>query len=124
MALAYAESEDPANLPMAKEILEYLVAAYPGHSWWTRIDGGVVIIKHFAISGTIGMVRHMSQISHDANVRKRDVLRAAGELLERAGLRRVYEGEAVTRLEGAEKMRWQPRGDTGLLIHTLDGTIH
>lgn len=108
MGIAYTESRDPANLPMAKEIVEVLTFAYPNHSWWVRIDGGVVIIKHFGISGTVGMVRKYDALASDAMARKRDVIRAAGELLERAGLRRgAYDGQAVTDLEHDKDVAWK-----------------
>ena len=118
MALAYAESQDPANLPMAKEILEYLVAAYPNHSWWVRIDGGLVVIKHFGISNTCGMVRQYSSLSHDAHVRRHDVIMSAGELLERAGLPRgPYEEQQVTKLETEKGVKWQPQLIVQPVIH-------
>lgn len=108
MAIAYAESENPANLGMAKEILETLNTAYPNHSWWVRIDGGLVIIKHFSISNTCGMVRRFDQLAGDAMVRKRNVIMAAGELLERAGMRRgAYESHAVTNFEVERDVKWQ-----------------
>lgn len=108
MAIAYAESEDPKNLSLAKEMLETLNATYPNHSWWVRIDGGIVIIKHFGISGTCGMVRRYDQLAHDALARKRDVIMAAGELLERAGLRRgAYNGEPVDNLERDKDVKWE-----------------
>ena len=109
MAYAYAESQDPANLPMAKEMLEVLNVAYPNHSFWVRIDGGVVVIKHFSISGTCGMVRKYRDLCGDSLARKREVIRAAGELLERAGLRRgAYEAQLVTNLERDKDVKWQP----------------
>lgn len=109
MALIQTTSEDPANLPMAKEIAEILAFGYPNHSWHIRIDGGIVVIKNMAISGTIGMVKHFKDIAHDATARKRDILNAAGELLERAALRRNYEGERVTQFESEKGVRWRPQ---------------
>lgn len=118
MALAYVESEDPINLPLAKEICETLHWAYPNHSWWVRIDGGIIFIKHFAISGTIGMVKKYNQLASDAAVRKREVIMAAGELLERAGLARgAYTGEDVTELEGGEEVGWKPTPIKPGVIH-------
>jgi len=108
MGLAYIESADPANLPMAKEIIETLHAAYPNHSWWVRIDGGLVIIKHFSVSGTCGMVRKYADIAHDAMVRKRSVIQAAGELLERANMPRgAYEAQHVVKFDGEKDVKWQ-----------------
>jgi hypothetical protein len=110
MALAYIEAADPADLPMAKEINETLHAVYPNHSWWVRIDGGLVIIKHFSISGTCGMVRKYADLAHDALARKRNVIMAAGELLERAGMKRgAYEAQPVTHLERDKDVKWQPQ---------------
>ncbi len=95
------ESADPANLPMCKEIGEYICTAYPGHMWYVRIDGGMLIIKNFAISDKWSMTRKLSDIQHDAAKRKHDVIMAAGEFLECAAMRRgAYEGEHAQQLEG------------------------
>lgn len=98
---AITESADPANLPMCKEIAEYLVGAYPGYGWHVRIDGGMVIIKSMKISSTWSMTRKFADIAHDAKVRKHTVIMAAGEFLEAAHLRRgVATGETAKVLEG------------------------
>jgi len=58
--------------------------------------GGCLIIKHFEVSGlrgVVGMIRHLASFDHDVRVRKHDVVIAAGELLERAGLPRGARGE-------------------------------
>lgn len=110
MAVIYTESADPVNLPLAKEIAEVLTFAYPNHSWWVRIDGGIVVIKHFDISTTCGMVCRYDQLASDAMVRKRDVIRSAGELLERAHLRRgARDGDPVVRLDHEKDVKWQPK---------------
>jgi hypothetical protein len=109
MPIIATDSQDPMNLPMAKEIAEILNSAYPGHSWYVRIDGGILNIRALNFSGKVGMVRHFSDIAHDAKARKDDVTRAAGELLERANLRRGQRDDTQVRvLEGAEKFKWQP----------------
>ena len=106
MAIIRTESADPANLPMAKEIAEILSVAYPNHSWFVRIDGGLVIIKNLAISATAGMVRHLTTLDHDAAARKRNVIMAAGEFLEAAHMRRgAYDGESARVLEGVDKFK-------------------
>lgn len=95
------ESQDPANLPMCKEIAEYLVGAYPGHPWYVRIDGGMLIIRNMNISSTWAMCRPFSSIAHDAKRRKHDVVMAAGEFLECAQMvRGRASGETATALEG------------------------
>jgi len=105
VAIIYCYGEDALADGHAKEAAEILCTAYPNHSWWVECRGGVLIIKHFGISGIIGMLRHMAQLVGDANLRKREIVRAAGELLERAGLpRRDYRGETVTHFEGDGKL--------------------
>jgi len=82
-------SDDPRNDTLARDILNDLWQAYPNHRWFVRIDGGVAIIYNYLISGKWGMICHLSTIGHDATVRRREVQAAAGELLERARLRRA-----------------------------------
>jgi hypothetical protein len=105
MSYAITESANESNLPMAKEIAEILTIAYPGHSWHVRIDGGILIIKNMNISETASMVRKMADIQHDAGARKHEVIMAAGEFLECAGMRRrAYdEGQKAKHLEGMAK---------------------
>lgn len=101
MSYAITESKDPSNLTMAKEIAEILTMAYPGHSWHVRIDGGLLIIKNMNISETASMVRKYADIEHDATIRKKAVIMAAGEFLEAANMRRgLYEGGVAKSLEG------------------------
>lgn len=112
MTYIATESADPANLPMAKEMLEALTVAYPKHSWKVRIDGGIVFITCLEIAWRkpIGMARKFKDMAHDAMARKREVIRAAGELLERAHLKRgtKEEGAAAKVLEGGEEFKWSP----------------
>lgn len=101
---AMTESKDEANLPMCKEIAEYLCQAYPGHSWHVRIDGGLLIIKNMAISQTASMIRKFKDIAQDAGQRKRDVVMAAGAFLEAAHMHRgKFDGEPAKVLEGLPK---------------------
>ena len=106
------ESADPANLPMCKEIAEYLCVAYPGHPWHIRIDGGMLIIKNMRISDKWSMARKFSDIAHDAKKRKHDVVMAAGEFLEAANMRRaaMEAGQPVAQtLEGRQdKKEFRP----------------
>lgn len=95
------ESADEANLPMCKEIAEYLTAAYPGYPWHVRIDGGMLIIKNQKISPVWSMTRKFSAIAHDAKRRKYEVVMAGGEFLEAANMRRgLATGETAKTLEG------------------------
>lgn len=87
---------------MAREILNILVQTYPGHSWFVLIRGGVVQVKNTDWSSEWGMVMHYSDIKSDASERKRSVIRAAGEFLERAHLIRgakIHEHK-VAHIEG------------------------
>lgn len=121
MAYCATESADAANLPMCKEIGEYICAAYPGYSWHIRIDGGMLVIKNMSISSVNAMVRRYSDIAHDAKRRKVDVVRAAGEFLEAAHLRRgASEGVIANQLEGISKGEWfkPPEPAPQLIVET------
>lgn len=94
------ESADPLNLPMCKEIAEYLAQAYPGHPWHVRIDGGMLIIKNMKISPIWSMTRKYADVAHDAGTRKREVVHAAGAFLEAAYMRRgMATGEYAKKLD-------------------------
>lgn len=101
-SLCITESADERNLPMCKEIGEYLHAAYPGHDWHVRIDGGMLIVKNMRISSMWSACVPYSKIAHDAAIRKRSVIMAAGAFLEAANLRRGahIEGEYAKTLDG------------------------
>jgi hypothetical protein len=75
---------------------------YPGHSWYVVVGGGVLQIKNLSFSSRWSMVRKLKNIQHDAMVRKREIIRAAGEFLERANLKRGKRemGQNVTQVEG------------------------
>ena len=112
MDYCITESKDERNLPMCKEIGEYLTGAYPGHTWHVRIDGGSLIIKNLKISDKWSMTRNFSTIAHDAAKRKKEVIMAAGEFLECANMRRgAFEGEYAQSLEGRlQNKEFQPIG--------------
>lgn len=82
------EADDDRDDGMAKEVAAILAEAYPGHPWHVRIGQGVLTIKHMRLSAKWAMVRKYSRIAFDASVRKREIVMAAGEFLERAGLAR------------------------------------
>lgn len=95
------DTEHTADEAMAEHMLADLCQAYPGHAWFVVIRGGIVHIKDLDLNDKWGMCLHYSQIKGDAKERKRDVLRAAGEFLERANLKRGWnEGKRVTKVEG------------------------
>jgi hypothetical protein len=82
------DCEHTSDEPMAAQMVTDLCLAYPGHSWFVLIKGGVVQVKDMDLSDRWGMVLHYTQIKGDASERKRSLIRAAGEFLERANLRR------------------------------------
>jgi hypothetical protein len=82
------DTEHTQDEPLAEQMLADLVQAYPGHAWFVVIKGGIVHVKDMDLNDKWGMCLHYSQIKGDAKERKRDILRAAGEFLERANLKR------------------------------------
>ncbi|MDI3349079.1 hypothetical protein PIGBHMHK_00645 [Mycoplasmopsis arginini] len=85
---------------------------YPNHLWAVSVKGGIIVIKAMNISSNHGVVIKMNDVMHDVKVRSREVMRAGGELLERARLvRGAYNGDKALTLEGAPKysplgLRW------------------
>lgn len=100
-----ADTEHVQDLGLAKDIGETLHAAYPGHMWAITVQGGVAIIKDLYISSQWGMVLHYSNLVADAGVRRKKVVAAGGELLERASIARGARkhGEKVRKVDGIEK---------------------
>lgn len=79
---AFTEFDQDMN--MAKDIAETLHAQYPGHAWAVAVKGGVAVIKDLYISSLWGYVLKYAAIKDDAGVRRKTVIRAGGEILERA----------------------------------------
>ena len=65
---------------------ELLQKHYPGYVWAVNVNsedtGGVMTIKNFSVSSSYGMILHIAKL--DNKLKK--VVRAGGELLERAKL--------------------------------------
>lgn len=76
------------DLDLSTVILAKLWKHYPGWAWWVDIppNQGVVVIKNLTINpqGKYGMCLHLK----DIETRMNDVVRLAGELLERYRKRR------------------------------------
>lgn len=102
--------ENDIDDPMAMGMVRDLCRQYPGHSWFVVIRGGIVHVKDMDISPDWGMCIHYSDIKDDANDRTRKVLRAAGEFLERARVKRGEGSKAVTSVEGIDQKYLQRRG--------------
>ena len=109
MSVHFTESKTELGMDLAKQAMTILSMAYPGYSWFIRCDGGVIDIKCAEI-GRASMIRHIKDSDHDAAVFRRDLLKSAGEFLERAHLRRgKSEGVNAQVLEGSEKIKWKKR---------------
>jgi hypothetical protein len=69
--------------------------------WAVTVRGGAVIIKDLFVSSLWGYVLKYEAIKHDAKVMKQEVIRAGGEILERARLERgTRTDQAVTQVDG------------------------
>ena len=104
------DAERETDETMAKQMLADLVQAYPGHAWFVTIKGGVIHVKDMDLNDKWGMCLHYSQIKGDANERKRDVIRAAGEFLERAHVARGAKrsDQNVRSIEGVPQKWMRP----------------
>ena len=98
------ETEEIQDLGLAKDIAETLHQTYPGHLWAVSVKGGAVFIKNLYISDKFGMVLHYNNIKGDAGARKKRVINAAGEFLERARMKRgAYTGQVVKQVDGIKR---------------------
>lgn len=86
--LALANTEEMQDMTMARDIAETLFEKYPGYMWGVNVKSGVAIIKCLNVSSLYGFILKYKDISHDANFRKKEVIRAGGEILERAKMKR------------------------------------
>ena len=108
-SIAMTESKSEAGHTQARHALEILTRHYPGYTWFVRVDGGIIDIKCAEI-GRASMVRHIKKMDYDWGVFDRDIVRSAGEFLERAKLvRGASRGEIAKSLDGGERIKWQPR---------------
>ncbi len=103
--IVQADTQEAQDMTLAKDAAETLHAHYPGHLWAVSIMGGAMVIKNLYLSSLYGMVIHIKNIT-DAAIRKKRVVRAGGEFLERANLRRgKYNGEDIKTVEGVRGAR-------------------
>lgn len=95
------ETEHDRDEGMARECLATLCKHYPGHAWFVTIKGGVLFVKNLHMNDRWGMCLHYSGIKGDANARARDLVRSAGEFLERANKARGRaDGDKTRAIEG------------------------
>lgn len=72
---------------MAKNMAEVLNRHYPGYLWAVNVQGSVVNVFNFALSGRWGFTLRIPE-QFSASDFDRQVMRAGGELLERYRLAR------------------------------------
>lgn len=101
---------------LAKNASELLNKHYPGYLWAVNVNseekGGVMIIKNFSISYRYGYTLHIAKL--DAKLRK--VIKAGGEILERASMARgLNQGNFPKFIDGV-KDKHQPIPELGIII--------
>jgi hypothetical protein len=102
--LAMADTEQLEDMNLARDIGEALFAHYPGYMWGISVRSGVAIIKCLNVSSLYGFILKYKDIKDDAGFRKKEILRAGGEILERARMARGERklGEMVTGVDGID----------------------
>ena len=89
-------------------ILEVLSFAYPSHPWAVRVYDGGFFIRHLDFPTNWGMNYRSGKEAYSSSAMKRQIIRMAGEWLERANLKRGrWDGTHVKRLDGLAE-RFQP----------------
>lgn len=89
------DAGDARDMGLVKDVLETLEQHYPNYQWLCRIDGGLVMVSSTVINwilyhagykgaASFCMALKYSDVAHDANHRKKQVMRVGGQLLERA----------------------------------------
>src|SRR4029077_7993130 len=102
IAVAEVTSLDELGImEWAKAVADKLSYTYPNHLWAVAWQGKALVVKNLAISGFYGMVLEDAQ-KNSLKFIERDAVMKAGELLERAGMKRgAWNGEAAEKLEGS-----------------------
>jgi hypothetical protein len=102
MTIQHIDGMTPAQEGEAKQVLDLLDVAYPGHPWSVRVMPGCIFIRHLEFGASWGMNLRTREVDHDAAVLRRKVVYLAGEWLERAGLRRsrAEDGKGIDWVEG------------------------
>jgi len=99
---------DPADKLLAAQIGEILHKHYKGHLWGIFVNseptGGIVNILNLRVSYKYGYVLHLNKLYPLDNLFKQKIIRAGGEILERANMARSYStGENAGWVEGVKK---------------------
>lgn len=108
----YEDGATPWMRHMAKDILEILDLIYPGHPWAVRVygddKGGGYFIRHMDFPANFGMNQPNAHYFGSASEMRADVIRKAGELLERCNLARArWNEDSIKRMEGVPE-KFQP----------------
>lgn len=109
--MLYTEGDTDFEQSDAHKVMELLTAAYPGHPWAVRVAGGVIFIRYLdlRLNGNWGMAMKQKDTQHDAAALKKEVIRMAGEWLERSGLARGRSnGDEIVTVEGVPA-RYYPK---------------
>ena len=105
--LALANTEEMQDMTMAKDIAETLFEKYPGYMWGVNVKSGIALIKCLNVSSLWGFVLKYKDIKDDAGYRKKEVIRAGGEILERAKMVRGerVKGEMASAVDGIDNYK-------------------
>lgn len=107
MIAGITESKTVLGHDVSKKALVVLNRTYPGFMWYVRADGGLIIIKCAAL-GNACMIRHIRHTDYDDNFFTKDIIRSAGEFLERGYIRRgKWDGVYAEKLDGGKAFRWK-----------------
>ena len=105
--LVTVEDDQLQDFDTAKLVAEKLHETYPNHLWAVTVQDGAIIVKNMAISGQYGFVLHLTDVYADPTLKC--AIKAGGELLERAHMRRgKWTGECAEVLEGSTRQHFRP----------------
>jgi len=109
--ILHAEGMTDAQEAEAMDILETLCDGYPMHPWSVKVYDGGFFIRHLDFPINFGMNCRTHTKIYSASAWKRQIIRMAGEWLERANLKRGrWDETPIRRIDGlAEKYQpYQP----------------
>lgn len=108
---------DTSDVVLAKRAAELLNKHYPGHLWAVFVNsektGGVMVIKNFRVSYLYGYILHLRNVYTDPTLKC--VIRAGGEVLERAHMKRGTADGALARIVEGVKKHHQPIPELGII---------
>lgn len=98
---------------LCKDIADTLVKNFPGWAWTVEPDerGGVINIRNLHCHESLGYTIH-GEILNDPGVRRREVIKAGGEILERFKMPHAFRADVVAEA---------PRDARGMMIPDLVG---